>query len=108
MSDGFTTPFVLAGDPMLEPPERRQALYARVFGTVDGRQVLADILARGGCGTPAYSPVGGSPEAALYNSGGHALALDIAATAGLDPHRAGLAMVEGQLESMMENKNVEN
>lgn len=102
MSSGrISTPFLMAGDPLIADPDRRAALYAKVFGSLDGRMVLADILMCGGCGKPAFEP-GQDPHQTAFNSGGHALSLEIAKTAGLDIGRIGLAMIEGELEPMME------
>ncbi|MEQ9436031.1 hypothetical protein [Hyphomonas sp.] len=102
MSSGrVSTPFLMAGDPLIEDPERRAALYAKVFGTLDGRMVLADILMLGGCGRAAHE-AGKDPYDTAFNSGGHALSLEIAQTAGLNIGRIGLAMIEGELETMME------
>ncbi len=102
MTDGPNTPFILPGDPMMQDPERRREAYAKVFGTLEGRQVLADILMRGGCARPAYEPDQPDYREALYNAGAHSLSLAIAVDAGLDVGRIGLALVEGELETMME------
>jgi len=101
MTDDIGTKFVIGGDPLIEDPERRRELYARVFGSVDGRIVLADILQTGGCGIADWDP-GMSAEAGFYRFGWRGLSLDIAYTAGLDKGRIGLALVEGKLESMKE------
>ncbi len=97
----FRTPLTFAGAPELDDVEKRRALYKRLFSTVDGRQVLADILTRGGVGRPAFEP-GGNRDDALYFSGVHALALEIAFAAGLDMGRIGSAFVAGDIETMME------
>lgn len=113
MSDpGFTTPFLMRGDPDFEDEERRLEAYRKVFSTVDGRMVLADILVRGGCGTPAWSPAPDGPDGrplyrrptadAIFNSGIHAFALSIASDAGLNTGLLGRALVSGILETMKE------
>lgn len=102
MTDVFKTEFSLPGAPIMQDPERRREAYMKVFGTLQGREVLADILMRGGCARPAFEP--GQPDGreAYYNSGAHALSLAIAVDAGLDVGRIGQALVDGELETMME------
>lgn len=102
MKGRFYTPFVLAGDPMLENEERRAEIYRQVFSTVNGRMVLADILVRAGIGRPAYEPGQTNPSDAVFYSGMHAKALEIARTAGLELGSLGRALTEGELETMME------
>lgn len=100
----FVTPFLLAGDPAFENEEHRLAIYAQVFGTVNGRMVLADILVRSGIGVPAYQPASGADAFLVgYYSGVHATALGIANDAGLSLQKMGRALIEGSLESMMES-----
>ena len=99
--DRFYTPFLVMGDPVLNNEERRCDLYRQVFSTVNGRVVLADILVRAGIAAPAYQP-GRKPEDAMFYSGVHANALEIARTAGLELGALGRALIEGTLETMMD------
>lgn len=107
MTDIFTTPFLMNGDPGFETEERRREAYHKVFSTVDGRMVLADILMRGGAGVPAWMPPAHGeprqpPEDAIFNSGLYAMALSIANDAGLNTGKLGRALVTGTLETMKE------
>lgn len=96
----FGTPFLVVGDPALQDEEKRAALYRSVFGTANGRLVLADILMRGGVAAASFEP-GAKSEDGWFNSGVHAYALSIAQTAGLNLGLLGRAMIEGVLETMM-------
>jgi|GEM_PF-3144002 len=98
---GFRTAFTMQGDPVFRDEQRRREIYAKVFGTSDGRMVLADILMGSGIASPAWTP-GRPQEDAQFNSGCHAMALQIAETAGLNLGALGQAMVEGHLEAMMQ------
>jgi hypothetical protein len=96
---GFFTPFGSDGDPVMDRPGRREEIYARLFSTKDGRDVLADILALAGIARPDFEP-GVDRDDAVFRSGVKAGALSIARTAGLDTGALGRALIAGKLEAM--------
>lgn len=78
-----------------DPAELERA-YSRVFGTDEGRLVLADILAQAGVG----QRFGGKSLAVeiAYHQGGHDVAVEIMGRAGFDPASAALMVMTGLLE----------
>lgn len=96
---GFFTPFGPHGDPVMDRPGARAEKYRRVFSTVDGRDVLADILALAGVGAADFMP-GDDRDASLWRSGVKAGALAIADRAGLNTGALGRALIVGKLEAM--------
>jgi hypothetical protein len=104
---GFFTPFGVRGDSAMDQPGAREAAYAQVFSTLQGRNVLADILALAGVGRADFEP--GMPrEDASFYSGMKAGALEIARRAGLDTGALGRALVTGQLEAMTHGETDED
>lgn len=106
---GYVTAFLLEGTPGLTDQARKE-LYARVFSTPDGREVLADMVARCGFGLPSYLPSGADPQPdgmraaldAVFREGQRSAALDCFRLAGMPTGRIGEALVQGRLEAMME------
>lgn len=98
---GYFTTFAVRGDPVLDKPGAREALYARLFATADGRAVLADMLALAGAGRSDYEP-GLSRDDAIFNSGMKASAFNVARLAGLDLGALGRGLVNGNLEEMID------
>ncbi|PHS25469.1 MAG: hypothetical protein COA84_07585 [Robiginitomaculum sp.] len=76
--------------------------YQDVFGTANGKIVLADILSRFGAAQAAYDPQikhpAQSAETAIFNAGMYAAALEIFKLAGGVPERLGQAIVNDRLE----------
>ena len=93
-----------------EQPSRDQAAkeqaalvgaYRAVFGTIQGRDVLADILTRAGMVGSSFVP--GDPHATAFNEGKRRLALEIIERLNVNPDRLLTMLRTGEAGDILED-----